>query len=84
MTGRKVAKMLFLVNEEIKSLTAIGKNNVEWTQDLLGEHNASYSYDEDKGMYTMSADDYEWWSDIVDNSHSRVLRLPETTASSKM
>ncbi|MCM1059767.1 MAG: hypothetical protein NC452_05690 [Eubacterium sp.] len=57
--------MNILVNGEIKELTAVGKNNAEWTQDLLGNYGA-LSYDEDKDMYTLSTEDYEWWSDIVD------------------
>ena len=58
--------MKILVDGEIKNLTAIGKNSVEWTEDLLGGYESSYHYDEDNEEYTMSADDYEWWSDIVD------------------
>lgn len=57
--------MKILVDNEIKDLIAIGKNNVEWTRDLLGDYNA-LSYNEDKEMYTMSADDFEWWMNIVD------------------
>ncbi len=58
--------MKILVDGEIKYLTAIDTNNdVEWTEDLLGNFD-SLHFDEDKDMYTMSADDFEWWSDIVD------------------
>ena len=59
--------MKISVDGEIKDLKAIDKNGFEWTQDLLGnDPSPSYHYDEDKEMYTMSADDFEWWSDIVD------------------
>ncbi len=57
--------MKILVDGEIKYLTAITNNDVEWTENLL-RISGSLHFDEDKDMYTMSADDFEWWSDIVD------------------
>jgi len=56
--------MKILVNGTEKELTAIGKNGVEWTNDLLGNYDALH-YDEDEDAYTMSEDEFDWWESVV-------------------
>lgn len=56
--------MTILVNGAGRELEAIGKNGIEWTNDLLGNYGALHT-DED-GNYTMTEDDFEWWAPVVD------------------
>ncbi len=59
--------MDILVDGEVKDLTANTKQDgVEWTNDLLHNFNAQMTFDEDKGMYSMSGGEFEFWSDIVE------------------
>lgn len=57
--------MKILVNGTEKELKAIGKNGVEWTNDLLGNHGALH-YDEDVDQYFMTTDEFEWWELVID------------------
>lgn len=57
--------MVVLVNGEERELTAIGTNGVEWTHDLLAEHDA-ISFDEEKENYVMDEEFYDWWSNVID------------------
>ena len=57
--------MKILVNKEERELKAIGKNRIEWTGDLLGNHDALH-FDEENEVYTMSDDEFEWWDEIVE------------------
>lgn len=57
--------MTILVNGEARELEAIGKNGIEWTNDLLGNYDALH-YDDEHEAYTMSEDDFEWWEPVVD------------------
>jgi len=41
------------------------KSGIDWTTDLLGNHDALPEYDADTDSYQMSQDDYEWWSDLI-------------------
>lgn len=63
--GWNVGIMTIIVNEEAKELRAIGENDIEWTNDLLGNYDALH-YDEDTDQYTMTEDEFEWWQPIVD------------------
>ena len=56
--------MTILVNGEAKELEAIGKNGIEWTQDLLGNHDALH-YDDEQDAYIMGEDDFAWWEPVV-------------------
>ena len=57
--------MTILVNGEEKELVAIGKNGVEWTNDLLGGYDALH-YDENAEQYVMTEEEFEWWAPVVD------------------
>lgn len=62
---KKVIKMEILVNGQVKELNIIdAKSGMEWTADLLGNHNA-LGYDDEKEMPTMSEDNFNWWSDLL-------------------
>lgn len=56
--------MIIMVNGAIKELEAIGKNGIEWTNDLLGMYGA-LNYDKDSEQYTMAEDDFEWWESVI-------------------
>lgn len=57
--------MTIMVNGKEMELKAIGKNGIEWTNDLLGNYDALH-YDEDQEQYTMSEDEFEWWEQVVE------------------
>ena len=57
--------MTILVDREVKELEAIGKNGIEWTEDLLGSYEALH-YDEEREQYTMTKEEFEWWVPVVD------------------
>lgn len=57
--------MTILVNGVAMELRAIGKNGIEWTNDLLGNYDA-LRYDEEQEAYTMSEEDFAWWEPVVD------------------
>jgi hypothetical protein len=57
--------MTFTVSGKEKELVAMGKNGIEWTEDLLGNHNA-LNFDEESEAYVMSEDDFDWWEEIVE------------------
>ena len=42
------------------------KSGCDWTNDLLGNHNALPDYNDDDGTYHMSQDSYDWWDDLID------------------
>lgn len=42
------------------------KSVIDWTNDLLGNHNALPDYDDEDGTYHMSQDDYNWWAKMID------------------
>ena len=56
--------MQVLVDGKEKELTIFDANGVDYANDLLGDHGA-LDYDDDEQMSTMSADDFEWWSDFL-------------------
>ena len=57
--------MKIIVAGKLENLTANGKNGVEYTNDLLGNYDALCYNDDDVAI--MSANDYAWWVDVVDN-----------------
>lgn len=57
--------MTIFVNGEARELEVIGKNGIEWTNDLLGSYDALH-YDEEQEVYAMSEDDFAWWKPVVD------------------
>ena len=42
------------------------ETNVEWTNDLLGNHDAT-DYNKETEEYEMSNDDFEWWNEYITN-----------------
>lgn len=82
--------MTIMVNGVAKELEAIGKNGIEWTNDLLGNYGALH-YDEDSEQYTMTEDEldedaraeYEtecWPSDLDDEAKARLEWLKNHAA----
>ena len=63
--GGKVDFMTILVNGKEMELKAIGKNGIEWTNDLLGNYDALH-YDEEQDAYTMTEDEFAWWEPVVE------------------
>lgn len=57
--------MKIMVNGAEKELEAIGKNGIEWTNDLLGNYGALH-YDEGSEQHTMTEEDFEWWESVVE------------------
>lgn len=57
--------MTIMINGVAKELEAIGKNGIEWTNDLLGNHDALH-YDEEQDAYTMTEEEFEWWEPVVE------------------
>ena len=56
--------MKIMVNGIVKELEAIGKNGIEWTNNLLGNYDALH-YDDEKEQYTMTEDEFAWWEPVV-------------------
>lgn len=57
--------MKILVDSKEMELKAIGKNGIEWTNDLLGNYDALH-YDEEQDAYTMTEDEFAWWEPVVE------------------
>ena len=57
--------MTIMVNGAEKELEAIGKNGIEWTNDLLGNYDALH-YDDEQEQYTMTEDEFVWWAPVVE------------------
>lgn len=57
--------MKVMVNGEVRELTAIGINGIEWTNDLLGNYDALH-YDDELDEYAMTEDEFDWWEPVVD------------------
>lgn len=68
--------MKILVNGIKKELVTIGSNCIERTQDLFGNANV-LDYNEDLEQYTMSDDDFDWWSEYIDNANADEVRIAE-------
>ena len=58
--------MKILVNGEIKDITVIGKNNIEWTEDFINSANSTLEFNEEKEIYTMQEEDFKWWANVAD------------------
>lgn len=43
------------------------RSGVDWTNDLLGNHNELPDYNDDDGSYHMSQEAYDWWFDLIEN-----------------
>lgn len=57
--------MIVLVNGVAKELEAIGKNGIEYTEDLLGNY-GDLHYDKEQEQYTMTEEEFTWWEPVVD------------------
>lgn len=74
--------MKFIINEtgETKELNIFDSNNINWTQDLIGNTGAvgdTIIYDEEKEAYKISMDDFTWWQDYIADSQSDAEKLAE-------
>jgi len=50
----------------LTDLTIIDKNGIEWTNDLLGNNNAT-TYNEETEEHEMSQEAYNWWDEYITN-----------------
>jgi hypothetical protein len=57
--------MIIYVDGEKKELIAFGKNDIEYTNDLLKNYDAVH-FDEENDRYTMNSDEFEWWDKIIE------------------
>lgn len=60
--------MKIRINEtsEIKELSIIGLNGIEWTGDLLSRDDALI-FNSETEEYEMNKNAYEWWKEYIDN-----------------
>lgn len=73
-------KIKIIETNEIKTINLIDpKTNVNWANDLLGNHDALNVFDED-GMAMMIQEDFEWWVDLVDRYQAAENRSYEIWA----
>jgi hypothetical protein len=58
--------MEFRIKEsgEVKDLTIIDKNGIEWTGDLLGNNNA-LEYNKTTDEHVLSEEDFDWWKQYI-------------------
>ncbi len=64
---------------ELKELRAIGTNGIEWTGDLLGNHDAT-TYNHETEEHEMSSDDFGWWEEYISDNEkdaAEVVQLAE-------
>lgn len=57
--------MKILVDGKEMELKAIGKNGIEWTNDLLGDYDALH-YDKEQDACTMTKEEFAWWEPVVE------------------
>ena len=58
--------MVINIDGEIKELVITDSNGIEWTRDLLGNHNI---YADEDGIVHMDKENFEWWTDYI-NGHN--------------
>lgn len=61
---------------ELKDLSIVDSNGIEWTGDLLGNNNA-ISYNNETEEYEMSEDDFEWWNEYITNYENDEKEIEE-------
>lgn len=54
------------------------KTGCNWELDLLGNHDADMTYDDDEGVYLMDQETFEWWSNLVERYQAADDHLHET------
>lgn len=72
-------KLRIKETQEIKTLEMKDKNKIEWTEDLLGNYD-SLHFNEETEEYEMNLNDYEWWSEYIENRKAdaeEVMKLAE-------
>jgi hypothetical protein len=57
-------KIFITETKEFKTLT-IKSNGVEWTGDLLGNHDVKFNADAE--AYEMTQEDFNWWSEYIES-----------------
>jgi hypothetical protein len=61
---KEIGKRGNTICSELKDLTIIGINEIEWTADLI---TASDFYNAETEEYEMISDDYNWWKEYIEN-----------------
>ena len=51
---------------KIKELVVRDKNNIEWTNDLLGNA-GSLHYNEELEVHELTQNDFNWWAEYITN-----------------
>lgn len=64
--------MQIKINEtdEIKTLSIVDDNGIEWTQDLIGNAGKlgvpdGFTWSEEEGIYLVGQDEYYWWANYI-------------------
>ena len=73
-------KIRIIETKELKELIILGTNNMDYSNDLLGNHNAT-TYNEATGEHEMLEEDFTWWEEYIDNHNAgqeEIKELAET------
>jgi len=73
-------KIRIIETKELKELIILGTNNMDYSNDLLGNHNAT-TYNEATGEHEMLEEDFTWWNEYIDNHNTdqeEIRELAET------
>ena len=62
--------------KELKDLTIKDTNGIDWTNDLLGNADATI-YNEETEEHEMSQETFDWWEEYINNNASDQLELVE-------
>ena len=54
----------FNVNGQIKKLEMRDSNNIDWSNDFIGNTAHGMGHDEE-GNYIATEEDYQWWKDMI-------------------
>lgn len=62
-------KIRIIETNKVEELEIVDNNGISWTEDLLGNHDAT-TYNTETEEYEMTQDDFEWWVEYIDNYNS--------------
>tara|TARA_R110000868_G_scaffold21307_1_gene88513 strand:+ start:1826 stop:2161 length:336 start_codon:yes stop_codon:yes gene_type:complete len=66
----------FIVDGTAHNLTMRDDNNIDWSEDFIG--NTAHGMDsDDDGNYIASADDFAWWKDMIANWQAMEEKITE-------
>jgi len=70
--------MKILINNEIKTLEITNpETGCNWEQDLIGNANGFDGYDDEKELYIMTQDTYDWWDNYIKTEQDLQNRASE-------